>query len=97
MAYNILVSIRWAASADKHGVDRSDALHAILNHVYHIEEFDEPRTPGGRRPDLFIGPARDRAQLLEIMATISPPNDIVIFHVMPARRKILDIAERNQP
>ena len=28
------------------------------------------------------------------MAVITPPNDILIFHVMEARRKILDIAER---
>ena len=89
------MGIRWTASADKHGVDRADALNAILNRLYHIEEFDEPREPGARRPDLFIGPTRDRSQLLEIMANITPPNDIVIFHMMPARRKILDIAERN--
>ncbi|MGY2743912.1 hypothetical protein [Arthrobacter sp. UYCu723] len=46
------------------------------------------------RPDLFIGPSRDRRLILEVMAVITPPNDILVFHVMEARRKILDIAER---
>ncbi|MEC5179292.1 hypothetical protein [Arthrobacter sp. CG_A4] len=46
------------------------------------------------RPDLFIGPSRDRRSILEVMAVITPPNDILVFHVMEARRKILDIAER---
>ncbi len=89
------MALRWTKSADKHGVDRADALNAILNHVYHIEEFDEPRIAGAPRPDLFIGPTRDRSELLEIMVSITPPSDMVIFHVMPARRRILDIAERN--
>jgi len=56
---------------------------------------DEPRVPGGARPDLFIGPARDRRQLLEVMVEVQPPTDLFIFHAMPARQKIIDIAERN--
>lgn len=31
---------------------------------------------------------------MELMAVITPPDGILIFHVMEARRKILDIAER---
>lgn len=50
------MGIRWAESADKHGIDRR--------------------------------------LILEVMAVITPPNDILVFHVMEARRKILDIAER---
>lgn len=88
------MAIRWATSADKHGIDRDDVINAILHHVYRLEEFEEPRI-GDRRPDLFIGPARDRTQLLEVVAQITPPADIFIFHVMIARRKMLDIAERN--
>ena len=88
------MGIRWADSADKHGIDREDALNAILNQIYRIEEFDEPRVAGGSRPDLFIGPSRDRRMILEVMAVVTPPNDILVFHVMEARRKILDIAER---
>ncbi|KQQ18768.1 hypothetical protein ASF48_17780 [Rathayibacter sp. Leaf299] len=88
------MAIRWAKSADKHGIDHDDATNAILNYVYRLEEFEEPRI-GNRRPDLFIGPMRDRTQLLEVVALITPPADIFIFHVMIARRKMLDIAERN--
>ena len=87
------MAVRWANSAGKHGVDRQDALHAILHHVYRLQEFDEPRV-GDRKPDLFIGPTRDRAQLLEVVAQITPPADIFVFHVMIARRKMIDIAER---
>jgi hypothetical protein len=88
------MGITWADSADKHGIDRGDALNAIQNQIYRVEQFDEPRVDGGQRPDLFIGPTRDRRMILEVMAIITPPNDILIFHVMEARRKILDIAER---
>ncbi|RNL55657.1 hypothetical protein [Arthrobacter oryzae] len=88
------MAIRWADSAEKHGIAREDALNAILNQIYHVEQFDEPRVESGVRPDLFIGPSRDRRMILEVMAAITPPNDILVFHVMEARRKILDIAER---
>ncbi|XAS69873.1 hypothetical protein V3C33_20800 (plasmid) [Micrococcaceae bacterium Sec5.7] len=88
------MAIRWTDSADKHGIDREDALNAILHQIYHVEQFDEPRVDTGARPDLFIGPTRDRRMMLEVMAVITPPNDILVFHVMEARRNILDIAER---
>lgn len=88
------MGITWTDSAGKHGIDREDALNAIQNHIYRVEQFDEPRVDSGARPDLFIGPARDRRTILEVMAIITPPNDILIFHVLEARRKILDIAER---
>ncbi len=91
------MGISWKPSADKHGVDRADALNAIQNYIYRLESFDEPRAPSVRRPDLFIGPTRDSHILLEVMVVMTPPSDIMIFHVMPARRKILDIAERNNP
>lgn len=87
------MGIRWAESADRHGIDREDALNAILNQIYHVQQFDEPRVDTGTRPDLFIGPSRDRRTILEVMAVITPPDDILVFHVMEARRKILDIAE----
>lgn len=44
----------WAASADKHGIQHEDALHAIRNASYIESEFDEPRIPGRVRPTLFI-------------------------------------------
>ncbi|WP_200950740.1 hypothetical protein [Arthrobacter sp. Soil762] len=94
MQDNKAMGIVWAASADKHGIDHEDALNAILNQTYHVQHFDEPRVDSVTRPDLFIGPTRDRSRILEVMAVITPPNDILIFHVMEARRKVLDIAER---
>lgn len=88
------MGIRWASSSGKHGVTREDALNAILNYTYRIQQFDEPRVDTTTRPDLFIGPSRDNRMTLEEMASITPPDDIFVFHVMEARRKILDIAER---
>lgn len=88
------MAIRWALSASKHHIEHEDALNAILNSTYWLPEFDDPKVAGGRPPHLFIGPSRDGTILLEVMAEVSPPDDIFVFHVMPARRKIIDIAER---
>ena len=56
LEYNNGVAIRWARSADRHGIDREDAKYAIANRVYWLRDFDEPRIEGDKRPDLFIGP-----------------------------------------
>jgi hypothetical protein len=87
------VAVHWAASAAKHGIAREDALHAILNAVDHVESFDEPRMPGHNRPDLYIGPTRDRKRMLEVMVEVSPPAHVSVFHVMEARRTTLDLVE----
>jgi hypothetical protein len=85
------VSVTWAGSADKHGIPHEDALHAIGNAYYVESEFEEPRLPGRVRPTLFIGPPRQRGgPMLEVMAEVSPPRDLHIFHVMIARQKHLD-------
>jgi hypothetical protein len=85
------VAITWAASADKHGIDREDALHAIANAVYVETEFDEPRPPAQVRPTLFIGPPRQLGgPLLEVMVEVVPPRGLHVFHVMLARQKHLD-------
>ncbi len=68
------MGIRWASSTSKHGVNREDALNAILNYTYHIQQFDEPRVEAVIRPDLFIGPGRDNRTILEVMASITPPD-----------------------
>lgn len=88
------MALIWTPSAAKHGIAREDALHAILNYQYRVEEFDEPRVGSVGRPDLFIGKTRDGSMVLEVMAVITPPDGFVIFHVMEARDKILDIAEK---
>lgn len=81
----------WTSSADRHGVDRADALHAVENAYYVEQEFDDPRPPANVRPWLFIGPQRRLgAPLLEVMVEVTPPRDLLIFHVMEARQKHLD-------
>ena len=85
------MAIHWTVSADKHGIDREDAIHAIANAVYVEREFDEPRVPGHARPWLFIGPPQQLGgPLIEVMVEVTPPRDMVVFHVMTARQKHLD-------
>jgi hypothetical protein len=89
--------IGWADSAAKHGIDRADALHAMLNAYVHVAAFDEARQVGSARPDLWIGPQRTLGQpLLEVMAEVSPPRGMVVFHVMEARTKFLALLEGDE-
>ncbi|HWD79141.1 MAG TPA: hypothetical protein VG497_09665 [Kribbella sp.] len=91
------MAITWAPSADKHGVDHEDALHAIMNAYYVEREFDEPRPPATVRPTLFIGPPRQLGgALLEVMVEVTPPRDLHIFHVMVARPKHLERLEEDK-
>jgi hypothetical protein len=91
------MAITWAPSADKHGIDREDALHAIMNAYYVEAEFDEPRPPATVRPTLFIGPPRQLGgALLEVMVEISPPRDLHVFPVMVARGKHLERMEEGR-
>ncbi len=88
------MAITWSDSADKHEVPREDALHAIMNPYFHRSGFDEPRVPGGVRPDLFIGPPRQSGgPLLEVMVEMLPPRGVHVFHVMVARPKHLALME----
>ena len=85
------MAITWAPSADKHGIDREDALHAMMNAYYVEREFDEPRPPSTVRPTLFIGPPRQLGRdLLEVMVEVIPPRDMHVFHVMVVRAKHLE-------
>lgn len=94
MYYTSSMAITWADSADKHNVPREDALHAIMNAYFHRAQFDEPRVPGGVRPDLFIGPPRQLGgPLLEVMVEMVPPRGVHVFHVMQARPKHLRLME----
>lgn len=85
------MAITWADSAGKHEIDREDALHAMMNAYYVEQEFDEPRPPANRVPTLYIGPPRQsRGPLIEVMAVLTPPRDVFVFHVMVARTKMLE-------
>lgn len=66
-------------SAQRHGVDPEDAKHAVRNTV-RVHE-----TTGY---SIFVGPSRSGA-LLEVGASVSTEQVLVIFHAMPARRKFL--------
>lgn len=91
------MTIVWKDSADKHGVPREDALHAMLNPSLYVEHFDDPRVPGASRPDLWIGPPRQLGgPLLEIMGERVPPREVVVFHVMIARAKHLARIEESE-
>lgn len=84
------MGVTWSAAADKHGVAREDALHAMVHALYVETAFDDPRPPATVRPTLYLGPQRDvRAPLLEVMVESTPPRDVHVFHVMPARAKHL--------
>jgi len=74
------MAIAWTGCADKHGVLREDALHAMLNPYPYVEGFDTPRVPGASLPDLWIGPPRQiGGPLIEVMAERVPPCGIVVF------------------
>lgn len=89
---SLMAPIRWARSAEKHDVAREDAVHAIVNAIYVVAKFDGGRT-GGLSPDLYIGPARD-GRLLEVLLERVSRTEATVFHVMPARPKILNEAKR---
>ena len=92
--YCAVVALRWTDSADRHGIERADALHALLNAYLHEPGFDEPRVEGHGRPDLWIGPQRTLgAPLLEVMTETVPPQDVLVFHVMLARAKFLALLD----
>ena len=91
------MAITWTDSADKHGVPREDAVHAMLNAYLYIEEFNESRVPGASDPDLWIGPPRQiGGPLIEVMSEKVPPRGIRVFHVMIARPKILARLEESE-
>ena len=76
------MSVTWAESAAKHQIPRDEALYAIAHAELFIESFGQPRT-GDRAPSLFIGPSRYGT--LEVLAVITPPREIWVFHVMLLR------------
>lgn len=86
------MAIRWAGSADKHGVSHEDAVNAMLYRQFHVSPFGSARVQGRAAPDLFIGPGLD-GTLLEVMAE-RMPDGLWVFHVMAARPKIIEEARR---
>lgn len=88
------MEIRWTPSADKHGIAHEDAVNAMLYFEVHRSPFGPSRVDGRGAPDLWIGPGVDGV-LLEVMAERTSTG-LVVFHVMPARSKIIEAARRAQ-
>ena len=68
-------------------------MHAMLFSVARVDEFDEPRLLGHNTPTLFLGPARARDVILEVMGEILDSGDVSVLHVMEARQKIVTLVE----
>lgn len=84
-----------SGSADKHGIPRADAEHAVRNPLIWVRHFDEPRIDGPR-PDLFIGHDLSRANLLEVMGNWLTNGDLELFHVMHLREKTRERVRNSQ-
>jgi hypothetical protein len=87
------VAVRWASSADKHGITHEETLYAIGHAVHLATEFDEPRVPGTASPALYIGPAGPCGQLIEVLVVLTPPRDLFVFHSMPLRQLTAERAD----
>lgn len=73
------MAVEFTKSADRHGVPRADAIHAML----HADGAQEVEGRGGRRTTVYVGrphPQTDRR--IEVIAWTEPPATVVIFHVM---------------
>jgi len=74
------MGVEWARSADKHGVARGDALHAMMNY----DARAELESDSDEQVVVYIGhPHPQTERYLEVIAAHRPPRTIVIFHVMP--------------
>lgn len=77
------VPVTWSQSAFKHGITEDEILYAMRN-AQHVErDYGRPRVPGGAKATLFIGPSRFGT--LEVLATITPPDGVHVFHAMQLR------------
>ena len=86
------MEVRWTDSADKHGVSHTDALNAIVRHLYRMPLDGQERTPGGPVPELFIGPGLS-GRWLEVIAEASQ-GVLLVFHAMEARATVIEKARR---
>lgn len=86
----------WTESADKHGVDRRDAMYALLhpNYVRDIEDNGD-----GTVNRLYIGPEHAQTDReLEVIVRVAVDGsgrEAVIFHVMQLGPAIRRFREEN--
>ncbi|HEY5224465.1 MAG TPA: hypothetical protein VIJ18_15625 [Microbacteriaceae bacterium] len=89
------MSTEWTRSTEKHGIERSDAIHAVRNRVTYVRDFDKARDGSDLSADLFIGPSRDGSIQVEVLAHIDRRNkNMIVFHVMQARESTRQRAKR---
>jgi hypothetical protein len=92
------MAVTWSESADKHGIPRNEALYA-MSHAHAVyPDFQAPRGGFTRSPTLYVGPSRFGT--LEVIAIVTPPADVHIFHVMALRestRNAVGYQEGEQP
>lgn len=81
--------------ADKHGIPRADAVHAVRNPLIWVRDFDEPRIDGPR-PHLFIGHDRSGENLREVMGNWLTSGDLELFHLMHLREKTRERVRTSQ-
>lgn len=84
----------WTDSADKHGVSRADASHAIVHATY---ERHLSTQPDGWTVWVFIGPEHPTTRReLEVLLKFPPrpTAPMVVFHVMPLGPKYRRLRER---
>lgn len=67
--------------AFKHGVEEADILHA-LRHGVEWGQIDDGFI-------MYVGPARNGIDLLEIGLLVPWHEDVAVVHAMPARAKFL--------
>lgn len=86
------MGVRVHASAAKHGISAQDvALAMSVNLLMRVDDFDEPRVPGGKASTLFIGLSAG-GRMLEVLAVITAPADVFVFHAMVLRPEIAERA-----
>lgn len=73
--------ITWSPSAFKHGITEDEIIYAMRNAQLRQPGYGRPQ--GGVRATLYIGPSRFGT--LEVLAVITPPAGVHIFHAMQLR------------
>lgn len=91
--YALLMAIRFTASASKHRIPDTDALHAMVNAEASAQIEGQP----GEETRVFVGhphPQTDR--YIEVIVS-QRGDDFVVFHVMPLSDLYRDLLQGRDP
>ena len=80
------VTLTFDPAADEHGIPHEETMWVMANGQW-WDDWEEARPPFGPSR-LWIGPSRFGT--LEVMAELTPPRDIHVFHSMPLRQTTAD-------